>query len=61
MGKEGVIADSCKENFRLILSVIPSDKWKLKSLDIRSAILQGQPISRNVFLRPPKETGTSKL
>ena len=51
----------CKENFRLILTIIVSHKWKIKSLDIKSAFLQGQPINREIFLKPPKEAGTDKL
>ena len=36
-------------------------KWKIKSLDIKSIFLQGQPINRGIFLKPPKEAGTDKL
>ena len=50
-----------KENFRLFLTIIVSHKWKIKSLDIKSAFLQGQPIKREIFLKPPKEAGTDKL
>ena len=28
--------------------------WKIESLDIASAFLQGNKITRDVFLRPPK-------
>ena len=49
---------SCKENFRLVLTIIVSHKWKIKSLDIKSAFLQGQPINREIFLKPPIEAGT---
>ena len=37
----------CKENFRIILSIIVSFEWKIHSLDINSAFLQGQPIHKN--------------
>ena len=50
-----------KEKFRLVLTIIVSHKWKFKSLDIKSAFLQGQPINREIFLKPPKEAGTDKL
>ena len=51
----------CKENFRLILAVVSNNGWKISSLDIKSAFLQGQAINRDVFLKPPKEAGTKKL
>ena len=45
----------------LDLNFIVSHKWKIKSLDIKSAFLQGQPINREIFLKPPKKAGTDKL
>ena len=45
----------------LDLNFIVSRKWKIKSLDIKSAFLQGQPINSEIFLKPPKEAGTDKL
>ena len=53
----------CKENFRLVLTImriIVSHKCKIKSLDIKSAFLQGQPIKTEIFLKPPKKAGTDK-
>ena len=51
----------CKENFRLVLRIIVSHKWKIKSRDIKHFFLKGQPINRVIFLKPPKEAGTYKL
>ena len=45
--KDNIRKDSptcCKENLRIILSIIVSFKWKIDSLDIKSAFLQGQSI-----------------
>lgn len=60
-------------SLRLALSSRVSDKWITKVLDIKgaffqgqlidikSAFFQGQLIERDVFLKPPKEAGTSKF
>ena len=64
LDKDNIRTDSptcCKENFRLVLTIILSHKWEIKSLDIKSAFLQGQPINSKIFLKPPKEAGTDKL
>ena len=49
-----------KDSFRLLLSVLSSKSWKIHSLDIKSAFLQGKPLNRTVYLKPPKEANTSK-
>ena len=51
----------CKENFRLILSIIISLNWKVHYLDIQSAYLQGQALKTNVFIKPPSEEDTKNL
>ena len=51
----------CKDNFRIILCIIVSFEWKIPSLDIKSAFLQGQPINGNVFLKPPPEVDAINL
>ena len=48
-----------KPSLRLILSVIAQKKWKINSVDIKTAFLQGEKIQREVFLRPPKEANTN--
>lgn len=58
------LADSLtcyKEYFRLIISIIISNKSKVKSLNIKSTFHQNQTVNRSVFLRPRKKAGTKKL
>ena len=50
-----------KENLRLVLSIASNNKWKIHSLDVKSAFLQGKNIARSVFLRPPTEAHTDKV
>ena len=44
-----------KETMRLVLFVASSMDWKINSIDIKAAFLQGKPIDRELFLKPPKE------
>ena len=44
-----------KDSFRLVLVIIASKGWDLNSLDVRAAFLQGQPLERDIYLRPPKQ------
>jgi hypothetical protein len=44
-----------KSAMRIILSLAVNMGWKIKTTDIKSAFLQGKPINREVFLRPPEE------
>ena len=44
-----------KSTLRLFLSICASEKWTLRSTDIRSAFLQGKLLERDVFIKPPKE------
>ena len=50
-----------REGLRLTLSILASKGWKLNSLDIKSAFLQGKEIDRSVFIKPPPEANTDKL
>lgn len=50
-----------KESLRILLTVLASHNWTLKSLDIKSAYLQGTPINRELYIQPPKEAQTNKL
>jgi len=43
------------ESLRLIMAVTAQRQWQLHSMDIKTAFLQGQPMDREVFIRPPKE------
>ena len=40
---------------RVFLSLCASKCWKVKTTDIKSAFLQGNPIDRDVFIIPPRE------
>ena len=50
-----------RESLRLSLIVIASNGWKLQSIDIKTAFLQGKGIDREVILKPPREANTNKL
>jgi transposase InsO family protein len=43
------------ETLRMILAIFAQKGWKPASMDIKTAFLQGYPLSRDVFLRPPLE------
>ena len=50
-----------KDSLRMLLTVLSAKKWRMKSIDIRRAYLQGNRIQREVFLKPPKEANTTNL
>ena len=50
-----------KDSLRLCLIILASKHWKISSLDIKAAFLQGKEINREVFLIPPAEANTDKL
>ena len=50
-----------KENLRLMFLLTSAHEWKVNSMDIRAAFLQGKPIERDVYLKPPKEAHTKKI
>ena len=50
-----------KASVRLLLAIISSCRWKLGSIDFKTAFLQGKPIVREVYMRPPLEANTNKL
>lgn len=47
-----------KESLRLLFSILAANNWSLHSIDIKSAFLQGQPLEREVYLKPPKHAKT---
>ena len=49
-----------KVNLRLIACISSCHGWSVKSLDIRSAFLQGEVLERDVYLRPPVEAGLNQ-
>ena len=50
-----------RESIRLLLALTAAKRWKLQSIDIHAAFLQGSEIDRTVFLRPPVEANTTKI
>ena len=50
-----------KDSLRILLSVLSARNWKLKSIDIKSAYLQGNETQREIYLKPPKEANTVNL
>ena len=50
-----------KENLRLIILIINLNGWKISTMDIKSAFLQGKPIERGAYLKSPKEAHTKKI
>ena len=42
-----------KESLRLIFVIMATRKWKIHSIDIKAAFLQGRPIDRKVYVLPP--------
>ena len=49
-------APTCStEAVRLTVSIASSKRWDCHMVDVKSAYLQGDDISRDVFLRPPEE------
>ena len=44
-----------------MFSGIAQKKWKLNSLDIKAAFLQGENVDRELHVLPPKEANTDKI
>ena len=40
-------------SFRLLIAVAASKSWRLNSIDISSAFLQGDKLDRALYLKPP--------
>ena len=47
-----------KGAMRIFLTIAASQKWCIKTTDIKSAFLQGKELERDIYLRPPKESET---
>ena len=50
-----------RDSLRILLSVLTANNWQLKSIDIKSAYLQGLPLNRELYMKPPKLAQTDKL
>ena len=44
-----------KESLRCIFAIMATRKWKIHSIDIKAAFLQGRHTDRKVYLPPPVE------
>lgn len=44
-----------KESIRIMLTIAAAKSWNCNALDIKAAFLQGNPIGREVYLKPPVE------
>ena len=45
------------ESLRLIFAIIAQKGWKASSIDIKTAFLQGEELTCEVYIIPPKELG----
>jgi len=60
--KKNTNSPTCsKETIRIALATMSANGWNCKSLDVKSAFLQGKLIERDIFLKPPKEAKTDKV
>ena len=50
-----------KESLRIVAAISAAYNWTLRSLDIKSAFLQGKMIERDVFVLPPSEVKSNKI
>ena len=44
-----------KANLRTVLAIAASKSWEITATDIKSAFLQGSDLTRDVFVKPPRE------
>ena len=44
-----------RDGFRTFLFIVSNHQWQVKTPDIKSAFLQGQPLERDVYIDPPKK------
>ena len=44
-----------KQSFRMTLISAATEKWKVHSINITAAFLQGYEIDRDVYLKPPPD------
>lgn len=49
-----------KAAIRILITIAAHKQWTIKTTEIKSAFLQGKELSRDVYLRPPIESGVSK-
>ena len=44
-----------KTSLRMLYAIAANERWKIESLDVKSAFLQGRKLERELFVSPPKE------
>lgn len=49
-----------KGTMRIFLAIASIENWTVKTTDIKSAFLQGRELRRDVYIKPPKESGTAE-
>ena len=55
-GMTDTYSPTCSRNcLRLLLALCATEGWVPAVIDVTTAFLQGKPIERDVYLRPPKE------
>ena len=52
---------AAKETQKIALMIASNEVFSIKSLDIKSAYLQGNDLKRNIYVRPPPESNCDKL
>ena len=50
-----------KESFKIFLAAAANEGFKIKTLDVTSAFLQGYPLERDVYVWPPPECKTEGI
>ena len=50
-----------KEGLHFVLALIAYNEWKINSIDIKTAFLQGEETDRELFILPTKEANTSNV
>ena len=60
--KDRVDSPTCsKSNLRLVIAITSAKQWRINSLDFHSAFLQGEEVTGDIFIKPPKEANTKCL
>ena len=50
-----------RESLLILIALSSQQNWKLNAIDIKTVFLQGQPISRDIYVIPPKEAKTNSI
>ena len=48
-----------KDSVRLFVALSAASSWQIMSMDVKSAFLQGDCTERDIFVAPPRESGTA--